>query len=159
MPRGRLDEAARRRRKVRLARRRLVDMIYFVKCHEYVKIGYSFDPYTRISSMQTGSPYELEMIALMEGGEREEVILQIAFKHLRFRAEWFRHTEELAKLTRRIQQETDPREARRKAALWYHQTFGEDLLAHDLTPVPVDERIVDAWKQINNEGELAPSPC
>jgi T5orf172 domain len=61
--------------------------VYFIGDGRRVKIGTAIDPYTRMLDLQCGSPYELELYAVMAGGRSEEAKL-----HRQFNADW-RHGE------------------------------------------------------------------
>lgn len=67
----------------------ITDMIYFLKGNDRVKIGYSHDPSERILSIQTSSPYELEVLLIIDGTQDEERELHAKFRNLRQSGEWF----------------------------------------------------------------------
>ncbi len=60
---------------------------------DYVKIGRSNNPTTRLSSIQNGSPFEIRIIWSTPGDIERQ--LHDRFAHLRIRGEWFRLTSEL----------------------------------------------------------------
>ncbi len=68
--------------------------IYFVRADSptgEIKIGKSTFPRGRLLSLQTGSAYPLEIVALIpEGGDELEQELHVRFAHLRMAGEWFR---------------------------------------------------------------------
>lgn len=64
-------------------------MIYFIKANDKVKIGYAEDPSKRIPSIQTSSPYELEVLLILEGNYDLEYKLHKRFNDLRATGEWF----------------------------------------------------------------------
>ena len=73
--------------------------VYFVlsMSSHLVKIGYAKDPWKRLSSMQTGCPEELRMMAVIYtylpvGLESD---LHVRFAAQRVRGEWFSLTDEL----------------------------------------------------------------
>lgn len=70
-------------------------MIYFLKANDRVKIGYSHDPVSRIASLQTSSPYDLETLLLIDGTLDEEKELHTKFSMKRRSGEWFELDEEL----------------------------------------------------------------
>lgn len=72
-------------------------MIYFIEGNEAVKIGYTGgDPLSRLRSLQTASPSELRLVAVMDGTPRDEGALHAKFHHLHLRGEWFRPADDLA---------------------------------------------------------------
>lgn len=64
-------------------------MIYFIKCHDAVKIGHTESLETRIPDLQVGNPYPLATIALLDGGYQLEAQLHRIFSAYRVRGEWF----------------------------------------------------------------------
>lgn len=80
-------------------------MIYFVAykgiTKSPIKIGYTEDYTrlkTRVASMQTGSPWEIEVLGTMEGGYALERDLHRLFADWRIRGEWFQHSTPLINL-------------------------------------------------------------
>lgn len=63
--------------------------IYFIRCGEFVKIGRGGDPEQRAKDLQTGNPYEIEVMGSFTGTEAEERRLHAAFQQFHHRAEWF----------------------------------------------------------------------
>jgi DNA-binding XRE family transcriptional regulator len=70
-------------------------MIYFLKANDRIKIGYTHDPADRISQIKTSSPYELEVVLLIDGNRDEERELHDRFRDLRRFGEWFQFDEPL----------------------------------------------------------------
>ena len=64
-------------------------MVYFVKANSKVKIGYAEDPSKRIPSIQTSSPYELEVLLIIDGSYERERELHAKFQNYRATGEWF----------------------------------------------------------------------
>ena len=76
------------------------DMIYFIKEKRIagvsnVKIGFSNEPYVRLSQLQTSHPCELLLIAIMKGNKRKERELHKLFKEFHIRGEWFKLTKSI----------------------------------------------------------------
>lgn len=65
-------------------------MVYFIKCQEYIKIGYSNNPNDRISQLQTSIPYKLQVVSIIMGTMHDEKKLHKLFKEHHVRGEWFR---------------------------------------------------------------------
>lgn len=76
--------------------------IYFIRAVDCgrIKIGYTDSPTPdgRLSSMQTGCPSDLEVLAFGEGTEEREGELHRILDRSRIRGEWFKPTEKLASL-------------------------------------------------------------
>jgi hypothetical protein len=72
--------------------------VYFITTAEAerVKIGFTRNqPRTRLRELQTGSPFELCIIATERGTEQDERELHARFADCRLHGEWFELTEEL----------------------------------------------------------------
>ncbi len=71
--------------------------IYFIrqKGTNLVKIGWAKDPVARMATLQTGSPHEFELMAVGEGGAKEEHALHRRFADDHVRGEWFRMSGEI----------------------------------------------------------------
>ena len=64
--------------------------IYFIGCNNgYIKIGFASDLKRRLSELQTGSPYKLEVIAVFPGTTEHETKIHRKLKSVRHRGEWF----------------------------------------------------------------------
>ena len=68
-------------------------MIYFLKAHDRIKIGYANDPSQRIPSIQTSSPFELEVLLIIDGNYDKEKELHQKFQAYRKSGEWFEFVE------------------------------------------------------------------
>ena len=64
-------------------------MIYFLKANDKIKIGYADDPSKRIPSIQTSSPFELEVLLIIDGNYDKERELHKKFQKHRTQGEWF----------------------------------------------------------------------
>ncbi len=72
-------------------------MIYFIKAHDRIKIGYANDPSKRIPSIQTSSPFELEVLLIIDGNYEKERELHQKFQIFRKSGEWFEFSEPIKK--------------------------------------------------------------
>lgn len=63
--------------------------VYLIKSGEYIKIGYSETPQARIGNLQTATPNELKLIAVIPGDTGLEAYLHTRFAEFRVRGEWF----------------------------------------------------------------------
>lgn len=67
-------------------------MIYFIKADEYIKVGYSKNEKafkSRLSSYKTSCPFDVEVIAKMEGGVEKETDVLNHFVKFHKKGEWF----------------------------------------------------------------------
>lgn len=73
--------------------------VYFIQTGVYdddpIKIGVAYSVATRLSQLQTGSPWELRLLGTIPGGVAEESALHKRFSHLHIRGEWFEGASEL----------------------------------------------------------------
>ena len=65
--------------------------IYLIKCHEFYKVGIADDVKARLSSMQTGCPYPLELIEAWRSNNasKEEKAIHALLSRYNVRGEWF----------------------------------------------------------------------
>jgi hypothetical protein len=74
--------------------------VYFVSAGDGpIKIGVAANPEARLKELQTGHPYRLEILALVEGGTPLEREYHVRFAAHRLHGEWFaRHDDILAEI-------------------------------------------------------------
>lgn len=65
-------------------------MIYFIRCKDLVKIGYTNSVSKRFASLQTGSPYDLYLLAMDTGNRKLEKLYHRLYEKYHERGEWFR---------------------------------------------------------------------
>lgn len=70
-------------------------MIYFMKLNEFVKIGYSAKPKTRLAEIRVASPYPVDIIGVMEGTRYDEARLHTRFDPHHHGGDWFRLVPEI----------------------------------------------------------------
>ncbi len=65
--------------------------IYFIRSGEtdWVKIGRAVDVKKRMGFLQVGNPDELSLLAMIDGGGKEERALHFLLRGVRRRGEWF----------------------------------------------------------------------
>jgi DNA-binding XRE family transcriptional regulator len=85
-------------------------MLYFIQQDQFIKIGYTRDIKSRLSSLQVSSPIKLKVLALMDGTISDEEKMHKMFKHLSVNGEWFQYCDELIKFIETID----------KDLLWFH---------------------------------------
>lgn len=81
-------------------------MIYLIADIEkrWCKIGISRNPKSRSNSIQTGIPFEVEILNVIEGDRKEERNLHQKFKKYHIRGEWFYYNTEIQKHIESINQ-------------------------------------------------------
>lgn len=75
--------------------RRKQRRVYFARSGNKVKIGVATKVNGRISTIQSGSPAKIELLACIPGGPQMERKMHARFAKLRIRGEWFRYKGEL----------------------------------------------------------------
>jgi hypothetical protein len=72
-------------------------MIYLIKSEKTntCKIGYASNPENRLAQLQTGNPFALELVAVIEGDIPEEKRIHQMFKSYRLKGEWFEYSVEI----------------------------------------------------------------
>lgn len=75
-------------------------MIYFItdETNKSCKIGYSANPETRLSSLQTGTINPLKLVSVLPGDRNKEKELHNTFKKFHIKGEWFKITPEIEKI-------------------------------------------------------------
>jgi hypothetical protein len=71
--------------------------VYIIHCKDLntIKIGYSDNPFARLSQLQMGNSSELSIISIFKGGLEEESVLHKILKLNSVRGEWFSVDDEL----------------------------------------------------------------
>lgn len=64
--------------------------VYFVRCGDFIKIGFSSNPRERLNSIRAAMPLEVEFLLAFACKAKAEGNLHRKFAHLRHRNEWFR---------------------------------------------------------------------
>lgn len=74
-------------------------MVYVIADKEkrYMKIGKANNPKSRLATIQTSMPFDVEIVAQIIGNYSIENRLHKLFKHLRLRGEWFTYSDEILK--------------------------------------------------------------
>lgn len=82
--------------------------IYFARCGDCIKIGYSGSSKLRLRDLQVGNPEPLELIGWMRGPQAVERSLHCKFDRLRVRGEWFQAKPLLLRFIAAVTQPGDP---------------------------------------------------
>jgi hypothetical protein len=74
----------------------MAEYIYLIRCNEFVKIGISSDIEYRLSNLQVGNPYQLQLLHKIECEKASlvEGLLHSRFSRSYERGEWFIMTDE-----------------------------------------------------------------
>tara|TARA_R100000995_G_scaffold44337_1_gene20816 strand:- start:198 stop:653 length:456 start_codon:yes stop_codon:yes gene_type:complete len=81
--------------------------IYFIRCLDSVKIGYSKNPAMRLSALQTANPNKLELLYSFPSMKYREEEIHQELSHLRMSGEWFRYNEEIDAYIKKIKKEEE----------------------------------------------------
>ena len=112
-------------------------MIYFIGCNDqYVKIGVSGSPYSRIDELQVGNPYDLTILKTVDVSNKAEAYLHNKFSHLHHRGEWFNLNSDLREYIateaetdlRRFQQRQQPPYSKAKHPIIFIPKMGDGTL-------------------------------
>jgi len=87
---------------------------YFVRSGEFIKIGQSMEPNTRIKGLQTGFPEPLEVLVIVPCSIIQEMDAHAKFAHLRTSGEWFLAVPELLDFIETLKAETAEAPIRRE---------------------------------------------
>lgn len=82
---------------------------YFVRDGDFIKIGSSMTPASRIKSLQTAIARELEVLAVVPMEFADELQTHQRFAHLRERGEWFRSNPELIGFITAVKEQAERR--------------------------------------------------
>lgn len=66
-------------------------LVYFIRCGDAIKIGYTFNMARRMMDLQMCNPQALELLVAFAGGHEEEHFLHDKFADLHIRGEWFQY--------------------------------------------------------------------
>lgn len=72
--------------------------VYFLRCADLVKIGFSREPDVRARNLGTMSPLGLEMVGLHPGTLQDEAMLHEMFASRRLHGEWFSWCSDIAEV-------------------------------------------------------------
>jgi hypothetical protein len=80
----------------------MTGFVYFLRCGDFVKIGFSKFPNIRINHLRTATPYQVELLGKLEGTQAHERALHRYFADVRHtkRHEWFRLTDGIMAVAR-----------------------------------------------------------
>ena len=75
--------------------RRSPNIVYFIKCGPYIKIGVTCDIAIRLTDMQVGCPYDMEVIGTIDGGRCREKEIHGILAKSKHRGEWFHYSRDV----------------------------------------------------------------
>jgi hypothetical protein len=77
--------------------------VYFVRCGDFVKVGFAVDVDSRVAELQTGNPHKLQMMAVLTDVlPSTERLFHRVMHEYRHRGEWFRLDEAVCRLISHI---------------------------------------------------------
>jgi hypothetical protein len=81
------------------------DCVYFIQADVGgpIKIGYSADVFKRLSSIQVGYPYKLEILLAIPGSRKDEKDLHKKLKAYHLRGEWFNPNPQVLKTIKELE--------------------------------------------------------
>jgi len=87
----RLEHVLNHIRKPRVSSSSRSGFIYFIQCHDFIKVGFTDKVSIRLSALQTGCPYELKLFKSIPTSdmERDERLIHNHWKRYEIRGEWF----------------------------------------------------------------------
>jgi hypothetical protein len=88
--------------------------VYFVKCGEFIKIGWSESWYSRIQRMKVDNPDHIEVLLVIGRPKIFEKTMHRKFAELRHRGEWFRDHLDIREYVEERKHECWHRAGRRK---------------------------------------------
>jgi hypothetical protein len=65
-------------------------LVYFLRCGDFVKVGFTTDMRRRLDGIMTDNPFELELIGCIRGPVQLETAAHLVFENHHHRREWFR---------------------------------------------------------------------
>lgn len=66
-----------------------VGYVYFLRCTDWLKVGFSNAPYRRMREIATRTPYKITTMAAVFGSRHDEARLHSALARHRINGEWF----------------------------------------------------------------------
>lgn len=78
----------------------MTGFVYFLRCGEFVKVGYSRQPKKRLATLQTATPHDVELLGRLPGTMAQERAVHRCLQHLHHRNEWFRMSDDIIALIR-----------------------------------------------------------
>lgn len=69
--------------------------VYAIECADFIKIGFSGDPVSRLSKIATDSPFPCRLLGFWPGSKNTEDELHKRFQSSRVKGEWFKVTDDI----------------------------------------------------------------
>ncbi|HLF10085.1 MAG TPA: GIY-YIG nuclease family protein [Gammaproteobacteria bacterium] len=90
----------------------MIGSVYFIRCNEYVKIGFAVDVNHRLCVLQVGCPHDLALVAVLaDVAPSMERIVHETFAENHARGEWFKADDRLETLIAAINLGMQPKNA------------------------------------------------
>ncbi len=81
-------------------------MVYFVKCEQYVKIGYTSNMKNRYKAYVTENPFPTQILHVIKGGLKIEKEIHVKMKDYLHRGEWFHYNIVTQRMIKQIVKES-----------------------------------------------------
>lgn len=91
-------------------------IVYFIRCNQFVKIGFTTRLKSRLDGLQSGNPYPLQVIGYVPGGPEVELSIHQALAKNRNVGERFRLSKSVRQMIVRLLDEAEPEPGHIKAA-------------------------------------------
>ena len=76
--------------------------IYFIRCVDSVKIGYSKNPHQRLRALQTANPNPLELLHSFPSFQHTESLIHQELNEHHIKLEWFKYNDEVKEFIKDI---------------------------------------------------------
>ena len=76
--------------------------IYFIRCLDTVKIGYSKNPHQRLSALQTANPHQLELLYSFPSLQYTESQIHQELNEHHIKLEWIKYNDEVKEFIKDI---------------------------------------------------------
>ena len=124
-------------------------MIYFISNgSDLVKIGYSSNPLRRLKDLQTASPNQLELLAVLPGDKTTEIEYHSKFATFKIRGEWFKMNSKLQSEIKAIKSIYGLIPTKENLEL-----YDEAFIAWERETAKVDEKYDSLTSEIENQIE------
>lgn len=80
--------------------------VYFMLAGKYIKIGFSNNIHSRMSTLQTGNPSKIQLLCAINGRREEELMLHKKFKDYHYKGEWFHYVAPIKEYIENIKSKT-----------------------------------------------------
>ena len=123
-------------------------IVYFLRCGDFVKVGYASDAPSRVRHIRVSNPYPVDLIAWARGGRDEEARIHAIIKNHRHKGEWFRVAEQLMVIV----------EAASDTASWIGVLHGPKLSRLEMASVVLLSTLRDCAEESGGRADINDAP-